>query len=415
MSAYYRASGHRLRRRLAAALTALAAGAALLVGLSFWATEHFVEEATLERRLLLELDGLIAAGVTPIELNRETAQLRYYRPKLGGKAIPPLLQALAPGEHHGIGLDGVDNTVLVRQLGAADRAVLVYHDSVAETRERWLAVAIALAVLLAGLGALWLARWLARQALMPLDTLVSALAQLNPEQRLQRLPAADASSELAVITQQFNSYMTRLDDLVERERAFAAAASHELRTPLAVIQGAAEVLVAQGHNSGPMQRILRAGHAAQRDLDALLWLSRSGTAPPAEYLALHERLVAICAEQVDVGQVEWQLGECQLTAPPGALAVIVCNLLRNALKAAPQPQGVRVVLNNRELRVEDRGPGIASELLPAVFNPGSKGRDGGTGMGLYIAATLARRLGWPLTLENRSEGGTLARLRFEAA
>src|SRR3546814_8486745 len=107
----------------------------------------------------------------------------------------------------------------------------------------WVVFAALIAV---ALFSLFASRWLASRALAPLDALVDQLAHLNPEQRGELIALPVDDSELAVIVDAFNSYMVELDALVERERAFAAAASHELRTPISVIQGAAETLALQG-------------------------------------------------------------------------------------------------------------------------------------------------------------------------
>ncbi len=284
-------------------------------------------------------------------------------------------------------------------------------DMAMQSRERILFIALFVTLVLVALIGYWLSARLARQTLAPLDGLVAELHALDPEQRQQRLAVPDRDSELAVIAEAVNRYMQRLDELVERERAFAAAASHELRTPLAVIRGAAEVLEAISP-SAPLARIQRAAISATQDLEALLWLSRAGDAPPVERLPLHERLKALCATQVNVDALAWQLAPCVVIAPPGAVSIIVSNLLRNALRAAPD--GVRVLLNADTLSVEDDGPGVPVDELPLVFAPRTRGHDGGTGMGLYIASTLAARLGWRLTLENRAGGGARATIWFGA-
>ncbi|MDP3856808.1 MAG: HAMP domain-containing sensor histidine kinase [Stagnimonas sp.] len=408
--------GHRLRRRLASTLLALSLGSVLLLGLGFLAVERYLEHTMLADLLEREMRYLVNADVVPGpgELQGET--LRYYRPARGGPPPPAAIWRLAPGSHREVVVEPHRYFVLVRQLAGDDTAYLSYSDESLQLREQLLMATLLLGVLLtAGLG-WWAAGRLARQTLAPLDGLVADLHGLDPEQRGARLPAPAPDSELAVITQALNSHMQRIDQLVERERAFAASASHELRTPLAVIQGAAEVLE-QATPGAPVGRILRAARSAQQDLDALLWLSRTHAAPAAEALALHECLPALCAAQLDVTAVDWQLQACTVVAPPGAVAVIVSNLLRNSLRAAAQagrsgPGVVRVWLDAQGLVVDDDGPGIPAEELPQVFAPRSRGRDGGTGMGLYIAATLAARLHWQLSLENRPEGGARARLRF---
>jgi len=405
------AGAHRLRRRLAATLLGLTAMSALVLSLVFLVMERYVEQATLRTLLEREMAQRIRTGAVPLESAMQGDTLRFYRPARGGATPPYTLTELAPGYHPKLAIGEQQFFVLVRSVGPGDTAYLSYSDADMERRERLLFAALVASLLLVAAAGYQASARLARQTLAPLDGLVAGLAALDPEQRQQRLPLPPVDSELYVIADAINRYMQRLDDLVERERAFSAAASHELRTPLAVIRGAAEVMSALG-TSPALERIERAARQAQHDLDALLWLSRAAEPPAAETLRLDERLPALCSAQVDPARVDWQLAPCTVTAPPGALSIIVSNLLRNALRAAPKPGGVRVRLDARGIAVEDDGPGVPEADLPHVFDPRTRGHDGGTGMGLYIAATLAARLGWQLTLENRPGGGALARLAF---
>jgi signal transduction histidine kinase len=411
MTAATHLGGHRLRRRLATALVGLAALSALLLGVVFIAMERYVEEATLGTLLEREMSYRISAETVPAMGDLQGETLRFYRPALGGAVPPYTLTDLPLGYHQGLRIGEHQFFVLVRAIAPDDIAYLSYRDDAIEVRERILLFTLVGAVGLTALLGFWASARLSRQMLAPLDGLVTELHALDPEQRGLKLSAPEVDSELAVITEALNGYMSKLDELVERERAFAAAASHELRTPLAVIRGAAEVLEAASP-SPPLARIQRASLRAQQDLDALLWLSRAGETPPSEQLLLHERLKNLCAAQVDIEAIAWTLKPCTVIAPPGAVAIIVSNLLRNALRAAPKPGGVRVQLDAEQLLVDDDGPGIPASELSHVFEPGSRGHDGGTGMGLYIAASLAARLGWQLTLENRTGGGARARLCF---
>ena len=405
------AGGHRLRRRLATALVGLTAMSALILSLVFLGMERYVEEATLGTLLERERSYRVRANTVPAPGDMQGETLRFYRPALGGAAPPRTLTDLAPGYHRKLSIGEQQFFVLVRTVAPGDTAYLSYSDAAIERRESLLFVALIAALGRVAASGYWVSAGLARQTLAPLDGLVTGLAALDPEQRQQRLTLPERDSELFVIAEAINRYMQRLDELVERERAFSAAASHELRTPLAVIRGAAEVLDAT-QPSPPLARIQRAARSAQQDLDALLWLSRAGEPPPAETIALHERLKGLCAAQIDTEAVDWALQPSTITAPPGAVAIIVSNLLRNALRAAPKPGGVRVRLDAKHITVDDDGPGVPPDELPQVFAPRTRGHDGGTGMGLYIAATLATRLGWQLTLENRAGGGARAVLRF---
>ena len=74
--------------------------------------------------------------------------------------------------------------------------------------------------------------------------------------------------------------------------------------------------------------------------------------------------------------------------------------LRTQPEAAGRAPGVRVT-------VEDTGPGIPDAVLLKLFKPFATGREeqGGTGLGLYVAAHIAAQHGGLLVGENREDGG----------
>ena len=60
-----------------------------------------------------------------------------------------------------------------------------------------------------------------------------------------------------------------------------------------------------------------------------------------------------------------------------------------------------VVVGMIEVRVRDNGPGIAEDLVDRIFNPFFTTREGilGAGLGLPIAADIARRTGGDLVVD----------------
>ncbi len=110
-----------------------------------------------------------------------------------------------------------------------------------------------------------------------------------------------------------------------------------------------------------------------------------------------------------------------------AFRAIVDELLRNAIKAAPEGTQIAVHLagDNRELmlRIVDSGPGLSDKFLRTVgdlFNISENvlsrgGAKQGVGLGLSIAARYARLMGGTLTLERNKPNGTMARVLLSAA
>ena len=109
-----------------------------------------------------------------------------------------------------------------------------------------------------------------------------------------------------------------------------------------------------------------------------------------------------------------------VAADPVAVDQIVHNLLMNALQAMDAVPAAQRALQLTlrpdgdvgELAVADRGPGIAPEALPRLFEPFFSTRDGGLGLGLSLCETLAQGMGGSLAAANQPGGGAVFTLRL---
>ncbi len=106
------------------------------------------------------------------------------------------------------------------------------------------------------------------------------------------------------------------------------------------------------------------------------------------------------------------------------LVQVIVNLVQNACDAVRERMLGRVrILAELEpegmiaIRVEDNGPGIATEVATRLFEPfaTTKPSGEGTGLGLYTSYMLVRAMHGTLTLENRREGGAAAIVRLRSA
>lgn len=86
---------------------------------------------------------------------------------------------------------------------------------------------------------------------------------------------------------------------------------------------------------------------------------------------------------------------------PDALAILLRNLIENALKHGQDDRPVEVALSSEGvLRVVNAGPVIPAEVLARLTDRFTRGntRAGGSGLGLAIAQAIAEGAGVTLTL-----------------
>ena len=128
-------------------------------------------------------------------------------------------------------------------------------------------------------------------------------------------------------------------------------------------------------------------------------------------------------------RVEQAGAELLVELPPEALYVaadsvqleqVLVNLIGNACDVLTGRPVRRIrVTADREgahvrVRVQDSGPGIASENLEKIFDPFFTTSESGLGLGLSISHTIAQRLGGFLTAGNAHEGGAVFTLTLAA-
>lgn len=230
--------------------------------------------------------------------------------------------------------------------------------------------------------------------------------------------------------------VARLNTLGE----LAAGMAHELNQPLTAVLAntqAAQRLLAEDppELDTARQAMAQAVGQSRRAAEVVGRLRRTverpGTpdgAPTAAVLSLD--LAEAARRAVHLLEPEWRRRgvepQVQAGAPvlvsgdPVAVDQIVHNLLMNALQAmdaVPAAQRALQLTLRRdgqagELAVADRGPGIAADALPRLFEPFFSTRDGGLGLGLSLCETLAQGMGGSLAAANQPGGGAVFTLRL---
>jgi signal transduction histidine kinase len=420
---------HGLRYRITVAFFLFGTLLTGLLALAVYLVVENIEEGITEQALRAQLEYFLAEYRSMPEARLpHSATFRSYVARDGDTAaLPGLVRDLAPGIHE-VSSEGRTYRIIVGDA-EGDRVYLLQDATLYEQRERAVFTALVLLVVVAGGLALWIGYALSRRVIAPVSNLAARVAALEPEAPATPLAASFANDEIGGLAQAFDLYTERLRRFVEREREFTADASHELRTPLTVIQGALELLdQASGlaeRDRRVLDRIERAVREMAQVLEGLLLLARErsgGTPSDAGDIDVGQVVAAVVAESrclVAEKPVRLHIlaqASPRVAAPEVALAVVLRNLVRNAIAYTPSGT-VRVRVDDGGVEVEDTGLGIPADRLPRVFDPLYRAHDGhapGAGLGLSIVKRVCERYGWTVSAQSDEGAGTRIRISFPA-
>ena len=445
---------------MAAVAPALAiADVALLLSLSSAASSE-VDHDLIAQTTLLEsgIDdsnghlsfGAVGGGAGPVTANAVIVSGGKVVAAAGSDALPPAtavaLAAKAAAARAPVFADatnsaGVPERVYAAPLGTSDQpasGVIVASRSVAAlagAQRQTLAIALVLSSLTLALTGL-IARWLAGRVLRPVRT-IAGLARTISERDLNRRVAVDVpADELGELVSTFNTMLARLESDFDGLHRFTADASHELRAPLAIMRGELELSLARIRTVADYRQsqrhLLREVEHLTRIADRLLLLARAdaGTLAPDRVPVDVNDLLTETAERWRTAAARKRVslsadanGAAVVAADPALLRQVLDNLVDNAVKHSPTGGAVALVGRTRsggvEVDVSDQGPGVPANQRPMLFDrffranaartPG--GPSAGAGLGLAVAASIARAHGGDLSYVE-SDRGALFRLRL---
>ncbi len=258
-----------------------------------------------------------------------------------------------------------------------------------------------------------LALWIVRRLTRPLSALAVAASGLPGNLDQPPLPES-GPSEVASAARAFNSMQRDLKRMIETRTIGLAAVSHDLRLPLTRLRLRIEAL-----RDAKTRTAFESDVAdMERMIDNTLQFLRAGKSSEKAVLLDVNALLERIAEDVEMFGAEVNLhgGAQPLLARPTALERCLANLIDNARRYGGPRVDVSISDSPQqvEIRVEDRGPGIAENDRERVFEPyvrleSSRAKEtGGTGLGLAIARAVARLHGGDVRLDARPGGGLSA-------
>jgi len=271
------------------------------------------------------------------------------------------------------------------------------------------------------------------RGLRPLFAMSQAVAKRQPD-ALAPLSERNLPQELQPLAGSLNALLARLDSALGAQRRFTADAAHELRTPLAALK--LQLDVARRANDQPARVAayddLNAGvERASHLVDQLLTLARiepealATRAIDCDLAAIAKDAIvargALAAEKhIDLGLA--RESRAPVRGDPASLAILLSNLLDNALRYTPGGGKIDVAVDANDgralLTVVDSGPGIPEEERERVFDRFFRGPDNrelGSGLGLSIVKRIADAHHATIELGTPEHGsGLLVTVRFPA-
>jgi PAS domain S-box-containing protein len=276
-------------------------------------------------------------------------------------------------------------------------------------------------------------------------TLLELFAQMLVNLRLRAQAAAQVREMTEQLehkveerTQQLHESVERLQTVNRELESFTYSASHDLRTPLRGIEGFSELLLEEhaeqldGQGREYLQRIRRATlHMSQLVNDLLAYSHLQQLTEQSEPVTL-----AVCVQAVatpfrdELEARQGQLGvaipgELRVLANPKGLAIVLRNLIDNALKFTPAGDAPRVRIEAQaegdrvRLSVSDQGIGFDMRYHDRIFGMFQRlhrqDQIPGTGIGLALVQKAVERMGGQIRAESAPGQGATFHIELPRA
>jgi two-component system sensor histidine kinase MprB len=265
----------------------------------------------------------------------------------------------------------------------------------------------------------------ARRAVVPLRRLTEAAERIARTGELSQRTGQRGRDEISALSIQLDALLASLEESLRRQRQLVADASHELRTPIAALRANVALLIRPDELEAHEREELVAD--VQDELDSMTTLvselvelaqGEELDIEPTEFRLDHvvQSSIDRASRRAPAVTFHADLEPTTVTGVSDRVERAVDNLLDNARKWSPEGQPVDVSVRDGAVEIRDRGPGIAPEDAPLVFNRfyrslRARGTPG-AGLGLAIVKQVADAHDASVTVSVAPDGGAILRMTF---
>ena len=359
---------------------------------------------------VIDLDGKVVQSTFPLELQLTGDELAV----LGHPRANVLTTVETDGASYRVRTVGIPNGAVQigRSLAETDRVLTVL-------RRRFLLWSVVVGSLAVVAG--WL---IASRITASLRRLTSAAEHVETTGRLDVSVGAQGSDEVGRLGTAFDRMLAALARSKDDQRRLVQDAGHELRTPLTSLRTNLDTLQRYPNlSSDDRDAIVADLHAETEELtdlvnEVIAVASGESSDEPFESIDLSD----VVREVVDryarrTGRaIEVTATPSPVVAQPAAIQRAVSCLLDNARKFDTSGAPITVVVDDGEVTVADRGPGIDPADVDRVFDrfyrSDAARTMSGSGLGLAIVREIAERHGGSASAGPRDGGGAVVGFRL---
>lgn len=247
--------------------------------------------------------------------------------------------------------------------------------------------------------------YISKRSVRDMKEFVNQIETLGGKDVSFRVAIKPKSVEVAELVSKFNDLMERIEAAYKSQESFVSAVSHELRTPVASLMGYVNMLRRWGLKdeeilNESINAIEESSKEIKEIIENMLLIAKVETLT-REPIDLFEFTDEIVRQRFKGKEISIE-GQGVAESNKEGLGIIISILLSNAFAHGQPP--VEIKISNDRIDVINHGPKIPEEDLQKIFDRFYKGKDSqGTGLGLYIASEISKKIGMEIKVDSNDE------------
>lgn len=242
----------------------------------------------------------------------------------------------------------------------------------------------------------------------------------------QRMNYDGKFHEINILAEANNRMLDKMEQTFQMQEQFTSDVAHELKTPIAVIMAECQYASDKAFSKEDFDDTLDVIHRQSGKINTIITqllnfsrLEQGRMQIQTENIDLVEIVQSVCEDQLEKNKdkisFQMQLSEASGTGDINLIAIIIQNLISNAIKFSPQNSVIEVETGKRNqdyvyAAVTDHGIGIDEEDQKHIFQrfyKCDKSRNiEGFGLGLALSMKIAQKHGGTITVASQLGQGS---------